>query len=198
MNKNYKYLIYFGGAVVLFLAIYLVIRGLQGDSGLSGSGTAGNQQNGNLASSTLPSYILDPTEEQKVYEFVKNFSELYNTYSYSDFSNLTALGDYQSPEMQQTTVKYVSFLEKNTVPGYLQEASVVLDSFHYDYPSANRLVVNINLKIKKYSNFYPKIGDVVSLRESYSTKLEGENLTVVELELIKAGTGWQVNKFQIK
>ena len=198
MNKNYKYLIYFGGAVVLFLAIYLVIRGLQGDSGSSGSGTTGNQQNNNLASSTLPSYILDPSEEQKVYEFVKNFSELYNTYSYSDFSNLTALGDYQTPEMQQTTVSYVSYLEKNTVPGYLQEASVVPSSFHYDYPSASRLVVSLSLKIKKYSNFYPKIGDAVSLRESYSTKLEGENLTVVELELIKAGTGWQVNKFQIK
>lgn len=198
MNKYYKYLIYLGGAVVLFAAIYLVIRGLQGNSASPGSGNAENGQNSGAASSSLPSYILDPGEEQKVYEFVKNFTELYNTYSYADFSNLTALGDYQTPEMQQTTIKYVSFLEKNTAPGYFQEAGAIKDSFRYDYPNASNLTANLVLRVKKYSNFYPKIGNEISLRESYSTKLEGENMIAVQLGLIKVGSGWQVNSFQIK
>jgi hypothetical protein len=191
MNKNYKYLVYLGAAVLFILVIYLVIKGLQSNGRPADSGLAGNSQNGNLASSSLPSYLLNPDEELRVYEFVKNFLELYNTYSYSDYSNLTALGDYQTSGMQQTTVNYVSFLKKTVLPGYLQEAKADKDSFRYDYPSIDRLIVNLSLTEKKYSNFYPKVGGMTS-------KPEGEKRIAVELELVKFGKGWLVNNFQIK
>ena len=196
MSKTNKILIFSAVGLLILVALYFVFKSLGGGpAGPAGQGAPSTAQPGPVQS--LPDYQLDPDQETAVYEFVKNFAELYNTYSYADYSNLTALGDYETVQMQQKTAELVVSLEKNTQPGYFQEAKIVKDSFKYKYPQAGRLSVTLSLEIKVYSNFFPNIkaSDSASGQNPLQ-KLEGTKKIGFELGLEKYGNRWIVNSIK--
>lgn len=138
MPKIYKYLLYFGGFLSFLLILFIILHALSASKPTLVS-------NGTTASSTfsnLPGYILP--DESDVRKFVENFVILYNTYSYGDYSNLTALGDYQTPELQQKTLDLVSRLQNSTPAGYSVVTNVDDSSFSYIYPEATQAFISLN------------------------------------------------------
>lgn len=61
---------------------------------------------------------ISPKDRQKIQEFVENFLLLYNTYSYEDYSNLQALGDYQTQNAQKQTLERIEKLKADTPIGF--------------------------------------------------------------------------------
>lgn len=198
MNKTYKILIFSAVGLLVLVALYFVFRSLAGEGPASPSASQGTSPVSPPAPvQTLPDYQLDPDQEKIVYEFVKNFAELYNTYSYADYSNLTALGDYETSQMQQKTVEYESSLEKKTQPGYYQEAKVIKDSFRYTYSQVGRLSVSIGVELKVYSNFFPNLAlDDSSSSQTLPQKPESTKKINMELGLEKYGNRWIVNSIK--
>lgn len=152
MSRAYKIVIYLVVGLLLLWAVFLVINGLSEKDG-SQSSLQPQPQSGNTATSSLPDYLLDPEEEKSAYAFVKNFAELYNTYGYGDFSNLSALGDYQTTQMQQRTQEHIQTLEKITPFGYYQEASLLQNTLKYKYNQVGLVTVTGSLQIKSYHNY---------------------------------------------
>ncbi len=198
MNKIYKILIFSAVGLLVLVAIYFVFRSLAGGGPAS---PVASQETPSVSPpapvQTLPDYQLDPEQEKIVYEFVKNFAELYNTYSYADYSNLTALGDYETSQMQQKTVEYENSLEKKTQPGYYQEAKAIKDSFRYTYSQVGRLSVSIAVELKVYSNFFPAPAvDDNTASQALPQKLESTKKINLELGLEKYGNRWIVSSIK--
>lgn len=183
MPKNYKILLYLGAFFIFLIIAYLIVRNL--------SGTSTN--NTGQPTTNLPQYILSQEEEVRVREFVKNFISLYNTYSYEDYSNLTALGDYQTPEMQQKTVELVQNLHASTPIGFAVNTVPDMATFRYAYPSASQLTVSVRAKVTEVrnqngtQNFSPRNPEQVN---TYPV--------TVNIELASFGKNWLVNNFEIK
>lgn len=92
-------------------------------------------------------YLLSGDEEAKAKEFVKSFVNLYNTFRYADYRNLTATGDYQTPAFQERTVAYVAELERTVEPGYSRVTEADASTFTYRYPNARRLEVQLRATV---------------------------------------------------
>lgn len=138
--------------------------------------------------SDLPDYILPSDEEARVREFVKNFGNLYNTYSYADYSNMTALGDYQTPQLQAETLSLVNSLENSVKFGFAKETKVDIASFSYKYPSAGILQVSVVAEVFESQNFYPK-SETAPAWQKY--------LARITLDLVKNNQNWLVSQIQI-
>ena len=154
MNKKYKILIYLAGFLLLLLVAVVVWKGL-----VPGQTPVQPEQTSNPGLSTttgqsisVPDYILSDADEADLKEFVKNFVNLYNTYSYSDFSNLTALGDYQTQAMQEKTLSAIENWQ-NTLPlGYRIATKSDIGSFSYKYPNAGQVIVQIKARVSETIN----------------------------------------------
>lgn len=189
MSRNYKIIIYLVLGLLLLLAVYLVLSGLS-DKGNNQPASQPQPQAGSTATSSLPDYLLDPEQEKSAYAFVKSFAELYNTYSYGDFSNLSALGDYQTTQMQQRTNEYIKTLGKTTPVGYYQEASLLENTLKYTYNQVGRVTITANLQIKIYNNYMPSLAG-----NPKPDKTRTANLTI---GLVAYKQNWLADNIEIK
>ncbi len=154
MNKKYKILIYLAGFLLFLLVAVVVWKGL-----IPGQAPVQPEQTNSPGLSTttgqsmsVPDYILSDADESDLREFVKNFVNLYNTYSYADFSNLTALGDYQTQAMQEKTISAIENWQ-NTLPlGYKIVTTSDIGSFSYKYPSAGQIIAQIKARVSETAN----------------------------------------------
>lgn len=140
MPTKYKILLYIFGFVFVIGIGLLIAKNLSSPAGQSGGGTG-------QPTPTIPDLILDPAREPQVRQFVKNFVSLYNSYSYGDYSNLTALGDYQTVAMQENTVSAVNALSSSVQPGYSIRTVADPDTFTYHYPDSSRLIAIISAQV---------------------------------------------------
>ena len=93
--------------------------------------------------------MLSASDEASLKEFVKNYVNLYNSYSYGDYSNLTALGDYQTQSMQEQTLSSIAEYEKALPVGYKITTTADPATFQYSYPSADTLSAAISAKVSE-------------------------------------------------
>ena len=96
-----------------------------------------------VSSSSVPSLLLDNQQEQEIKSFVQNFVSLYNSYSSDDVSNITALGDYETIDLQERTQTYVEQLQQNTPAGVVIRTEADAGDFSYQYPEGNTLLVSM-------------------------------------------------------
>ena len=179
MTTKFKIIFGVGAFFLVILLGFIIIQNMSSPAQPTGGGGINTTTPG---SGTLPDYILSGPEESTVKEFVKNFVNLYNTYSSSDVSNLTALGDYQTIELQKKTVLLAENLQNSLPVGYSLASQVDTSSFTYKYPDANTLTVKVKGLAKEYLN------------ENSSAK----NYTfTAELELQKNGNSWLVQDIKI-
>lgn len=61
--------------------------------------------------------FISKEDEQDLNNFVKNFVLLYNSYTSDDYSNLLALGDYQTINVQKQTLKFIEEYKESKVVG---------------------------------------------------------------------------------
>ena len=155
--------------------------------GLFPSGQQPNNQPNNQGQA--PDYVLDSQEEARVKEFVKNFVNLYNSYSFADYSNLTALGDYQTSAMQDKTLQLVGQLEADTPEGFQRQTETEIDTFAYGYPNASQLSVEVKAWVEETTI----IGEPGPRSPEKSTRYP----VTVKLELSRSGQAWLVNNFEI-
>ena len=183
MEKNWKLLVFIGIIFVLLIVGFLVWSALgskPGNTGGSGGGGEQSQQSGGA---------LDQQKENQLKEFVKNFINLYNTYSYGDYSNPLALGDYQTPNLQQKTSSFVANLEQTIVPGYSKVTTADEASFSYK-PSAGGFVATINAQVAETS--FASAG--VSPRQEPSEQIYEITAT---LTVLPSGNGWVADEINI-
>lgn len=180
MNKSYKILIYLVGFFLALIVIFLIFNALTSPSAPNNSSQPTSATG---AESNLPDYILNSAEETSLKEFVKNFVNLYNTYSYNDFSNLTALGDYQTESMQKDTLATVSSLQSSLKPGYSRQTRVKENTFTYSYPSLDKLTVQIKAQVAETPVIQGN---------------QNNNLVTFSLDIKRQqNNGWLVNEIKI-
>jgi len=179
MVKQYKILLFLGGFFVLVLVGFLIINNL------SSSKTPiidNNQKNQIDTTTNVPDYMLSVPEEASLQEFVKNYVNLYNSYSYGDYSNLTALGDYQTQSMQEETLSSIAKYEETLPIGYQISTEADSKTFKFSYPSADNLSATISAEV---------------------SEVAGENLppkkykATIELGIGRQKTGWLVKDIKI-
>lgn len=135
MNK--KFFLYIGLAVaVIAVGILLLVFFRAG---------TGSQNTPRI--SNVPAYQLSPGDEAHLRSFVKTFAELYNSYSTGDYSNLYALGDYETTAMQYRTKALIDQLDQQTPDGYDIRSEGVDASFRYSFNQANLLTASINVNV---------------------------------------------------
>ncbi len=183
MSKTNKILLYLFGFLLVCGLFFLIVRGLTNKS---------SQKPVDNTQTNLPDYVLSQSDETKVKEFVKNFINLYNTYGYADFSNLTALGDYQTVNFQNKTKETVSSLETSTPVGYQKETQAKPETFSYKYPLSNLLKVYMDAKVEeKVSDQNLQISPrTENIFNSYDVK--------ITVELVPSGKNWLVNDILIQ
>lgn len=183
MKISYKILLFVGGFFAVLILLVVVYASMSRPGGENG-GTAQNQ------SQSLPEYILGDQEERELAEFVKYFVNLYNSYAYGYTSNLSALGDDQTTEMQQRTLELIEMLESGLPENFSQETEADAATFSYRYPEANHIIAFISAKVTE------KTGSQVGV----SPRMPAESVEYpvkVELDLIKADSKWYVNEIKI-
>lgn len=173
--NNQKYLIIAGVILVVLIVGFLIFNSAKSPN-----------NSGNQGSNGIPEYVLSAAEEENVKEFAKSFINLYNSYRFADFSNLSALGDYQTPEMQLRTQARITFLETNIPVGFEKETKVDLNTFKYSYPQRDRLSVSFNAEVTETLN--SSAG--VSPRSEESKKTYTQNF---EIFLQPYMSGWLVS-----
>ncbi len=179
MTTKFKIIFGIGAFFLVILVGFIIVQNLSSPAQPTGGGGINTTTPG---SGTLPDYILSGPEEVKIKEFVKNFVNLYNTYSSNDISNLTALGDYQTIELQKKTVLLVENLQNSLPVGYSLTSQADMNTFAYKYPDANTLRVTVKGRAEEYLN------------ENVSAK---NYIFTAELELQKNGNSWLVQDIKI-
>jgi hypothetical protein len=97
--------------------------------------------------SNVPDYYLAPEEEAHLQSFVKTFVELYNTYSTGDYSNLYALGDYQTTALQSRTKALIEELDRQTPENFDIVSQEDENSFKYSFRTGTILEVSVLLNV---------------------------------------------------
>ena len=172
-KSAYRLITYILTGLVFTILGFLVIRGLYG-----GRQTVRN----NVVSQNLPTYVLSSAEEQRLKEFVQNFVSLYNSYSSQDFSNLKALGDYETSSMQQNTADLIEQLSGVLPAGFVSRGEALPDTFSYSYPDASGIVANIKAEVSQ---------------KDESNGKSAKFIEIATLNLVKQGSIWVVETIKI-
>lgn len=186
MNKSYKIILVIIGAFVLLAALFAIVISMSKPAPKTPDAST-NQP----TTDTKPILQLDAQEETQVRQFVKNYVELYNNYSYGDYTNLTAVGDYETQKMQEKTLETIKNLQENTLEGFSQTAEADLSTFSYKYTNADTLSVSIKAGISQDSNS----------GLSTSARNPGEQKTKVLTEILTLksyGKNWIVDDLETK
>lgn len=187
MNRNYKIILYFAGFLIFLFAIFAIIFNLLKSPQKSDS----NQNTGsNQASSTVSTGpVLSSSDETKLKEFVKNSLTLYNNYSYNDFSNLTAIGDYETLAMQQKTQEVISQLQSTLQPGFSQSSEPDMSSFSYKFTKTDTVEALINVKITQGNS-----------NDLLTRSLQANSASIVSEKLVLKtyGQNWLIDDIEIK
>lgn len=147
---------------------------------------AENNNPPNLGGNSGQNQALSAEKQQQLKQFVKNFVSLYNTYSYNDYTNLTALGDYQTAELQTQTQELVNELSQNTSVGFNRQTTVDETTFSYNYDGAHASVtIEANVSEWFDEGLSPRQGSGSSYR------------IIVSLKLDAAGDGWLASEINI-
>ncbi len=179
MPKQYKILLSIGGFFVLLLAGFLIISSLSSPKDpISGN----NQPSQATSTGNVPDYMLSASQEASLKEFVKNFVNLYNSYSYNDYSNLTALGDYQTQSIQEQVLASIAEYEKTLPAGYKIITTVDPATFQYSYPTAENLSATISARVSEV------------IGEGQTPKQYNIN---IQLQIGQQKTGWLVKDIKI-
>jgi hypothetical protein len=152
MSKNKIYLLGTGVILVIgLLALFFLSRGAPNSS----SNQAANSPLGPAPANSvnnLPSYVLQQDEETRVREFAVTFVNLYNTYSYQDTGTILSFGDYETEGMQNKSIDYAKQLDDTLQPGDKVDTVADPDSFSYDYPQFDTLIVHIRATATQVRN----------------------------------------------
>ena len=167
MQLKNKYFLYILGFFAILLIGFLIFRSLNSSS---------SSQTGKP-----PDYILSADQEHQVSVFVENFVSLYNSYSEEDYTNLTALGDYQTSQMQDKTTQLVKSLENSTPKGFEIRTQTETGTFTYKYTEANKILAAVKARVTETS--------LGSAQKSYEI--------IANLELLKQNANWVVNNIEI-
>jgi len=179
MLKQYKILLIIGGFFVLILVGFLITSSLSSPK----TPSQGNNQPSQATSTTnLPDYLLSTSDEASLKEFVKNYVNLYNSYSYGDYSNLIALGDYQTQSMQEQVLASISEYEKTLPVGYKITTTADSATFQYSYPTAENLSATISARVSEVFG------------ESQTPKQYGIK---IQLQISQQKNGWLVKDIKI-
>lgn len=170
MKKRDKLLLYLGGGFIVLMLGAVILWNIAGSSNETSSSVSVN----------LPNYILNSDDEQQIQEFVKYFVSLYNSYGYGYLSNLSALKDQQSLQMQEKTSKLIDELNKTLQPGDSVRTEVDLQTFSYLYPEASHLVI--------------KVEGVVTAKQEGSAS---QYRIFTQLDLVRINKKWLVNDIKI-
>ncbi len=148
MRRNIIYFVIGGLVIIIFgVLIWLFVHS--------------NNQTNTPNVSNVPSYQLTQDEEDHLRSFVKTFIELYNTYSTGDYSNLYALGDYQTTDMQYRTKALITQLEQETPENYDLVSTEVPGAMTYIYNQGNTIKVSDQVDVVEMIN-----GKTVKYQES--------------------------------
>jgi len=179
MAKQYKILLFLGGFFVLGLVGFVIINSLPSPE----TPIIDNNQNNQVDTTTnVPDYMLSAPEEASLQEFVKNYVNLYNSYSYGDYSNLTALGDYQTQSMQEETLNSIAKYEETLPIGYQISTEADAKTFSYSYPSSDSLSTTISAEVSEV------LGENLPSKKYKAT---------IDLEIGRQKTGWLVKDIKI-
>lgn len=142
MNKNYLYII---GAVILIGIICLALYFSFFRNNTNNNG----QQVGSSLSVT----------EKQIIDISKLYVELFNTYEFGDYSNMSALGaSYSLPDMQNYLSARFEELQDNTPEGYsitttVNESDITI--LEYDDTSA-QVIVSGESTTRAYAKAVPQ------------------------------------------
>lgn len=179
MPKQYKILLIIGAFFVLILVGFLIVNNL---SSPKNPGPGSNQSPQATSTTDVPDYLLSEESEASLKEFVKNYVNLYNSYSYDDYSNLTALGDYQTQSMQEQVLASIAEYEKTVPAGYRIITTADPATFQYSYPSSDNLSATISAKVSEV------FGEVQTPKQ-YNVN--------IQLQIGRQKVGWLVKDIKI-
>lgn len=168
-----KSVIGFGGLILLSL----VVRGLINHSSNQAAPLQGGQ-----SEQSLPAYVLSQGEESQLKAFVQNFVSLYNSYSSGDYSNLSALGDYETESMQNKTAALITRMQQDVPPGFTSRTIALPSSFSYVYPAADQLTVRMQASVSQSNSI---------------TQKQAQFTAVASVTLQRFGSVWVVNDIKI-
>ncbi len=135
MEKN-KILVSIGVGLVSLFLLFLVVRGL-----FSNENAGQNSQN-------IPLYTLTQAEEVRLLGFVQNIISLYNSYSTDDTSNLTALGDFMTINMQRKVTQRVEVISSS--PDFLTvRGEAKPGTFRYTYSQGSELSAFMDVEVRE-------------------------------------------------
>jgi hypothetical protein len=185
MSKPYKLILILASFFVVLTVGFLIYQNV--------TKTPSNEQSQpNNNNQDLPEYFLGADEEIRVKEFVKNFASLYNSYRYADYTNLTALGDYQTVSMQEKTIDLISQLE-NTIPvGFAINTTPEVATFTYKYPEASKITASLKAEVEETQN--------ENLQENFSPRnpeIKSNYEIKVDVVLVRFNGNWLVDSLVI-
>lgn len=147
------------------------------------------QESNNNPPDNQNNITLSEEKAGQVKIFVKNFVSLYNSYRYADYSNLSALGDYQTTLMQEDTVALIADLEKTVTVGYSKETIVDESTFKYNY-NGEKLTASMEADVVELFNR-------VSGVSPRDVEKENKYRVLATLELLPNGPGWLAEQINI-
>lgn len=184
-SKIYK----FAAILLVIFAVMAVVLSL-----LFGKSQPRAQPENPSANNQAEILLVSPAEQESITKFVKNFLTLYNNYGYEDYSNLEALGDYQTENAQKQTIKRMEQLKAETPVGFRR--TVQLDKASIKIEKLGILKTSFKVSAK-----LPAIDSVenqapVSSRSADTQGSKAINLEV-ELRLVPYNQGWLVDDILI-
>jgi hypothetical protein len=181
MPKGIKILLIIAVLVALGVVIFSLLN--------SGQNTGSNTQNIEESADDL---TLE--ERQRLTEFVKNFLTLYNNFGYEDYSNLLALGDYETENAQKQTLERVEDLRLFVPIGFRRTSEISESSLKFQKlilpPDA--VVVQVEVLVSE---------EIVN-QTSSSFRSDDANETknysaLAELKLVPYNSGWLVDSINL-
>ncbi len=186
MDKRIKFLLIFLGIIALIVTVFVIAIDL--DSGKNDSSNIPIED-------TKPLYEVEMIveEKQKLIEFVENFILLYNTYSYEDYSNLLALGDYETQNAQKQTLERIEDLKKITPVAFAQNVEKQ-DILELKKEILLKVIYSVSVnftvmeEIVADSQVSPRSSDVASQNQKQLT---------ATLKILPFGNGFLVDEIRI-
>lgn len=181
--------------IKLFIAVAVIVGLLAVLLGLFKDSTAPNP-NSNSGKETLGVEASGLTEEQKslVVKFAKNFLSLYNTFSYEDYGNLEALGDYQTQNAQKQTLEWIEALRTQTPIGFFRTVNILESEIEAKKPLLSEGQIDVQAKFFVTDTVQEDLK--VSPRSDDFPKQRVSEITAT-LKLVPYGKSWLVNDINI-
>lgn len=154
--------------------------------------------------------IRELTEEDKISIFAENFTTIYYSYTWGNFSNIESLYDKMTDEMENRERNRVEQMKKgieNQSQKYFTVRVEVINLKIIDYQENKKATLDIKLKLKDIDGAFVTDVDVPEIRPNTSALIDGnknvytgniEDLVImtvdkkIEIKLVKENDKWKV------